>query len=73
MPDQIPKNDLMRPFSRKGLSPAEVLIYSLCSDDICRKEIFNEVINRLEVLPHEPHMAFEACLDTLKKHGLIIY
>ncbi len=58
---------------RRGLSPAEVLIFNLCDGKRTREDIFGEVVAKIENSADDPHVAFEVCLETLKKRGLIYY
>ncbi len=57
----------------KGLSPAEVLIHSLCDGKHNKEDIFNEVAAEIKNSSNDNRDEFERCLEALKKRGLIVY
>ena len=56
----------------RGLSPAEVLIHSLCDGQRTSEDIFKKVVDEIKEL-NNPREEFNLCLEALKKRGLIAY
>jgi len=56
----------------RGMTPAEVLVHSLCDGKRTKDEIFKEVIGEIKGAGN-PQEEFAQCLAALKKRGLVIF
>lgn len=65
-------NELNAKKPPRTMSPVEVMVYNLCSDDQTREDVFHEIETKLKLFPKKEHIEINLCLVVLKKRGLIL-